>query len=71
MTVYKPLPRLAIAAADAAYAMAAGRPLIARQGIFNGFKEVPSILEAVIAVDRNNLSETVVRDGFHREEDLR
>ena len=71
MTVYKPLPRLAIAAADAAYAMAVGRPLIARQGISNGFKEVPSILEAVIAVDRNNLSETVVRDGFHREEDLR
>ena len=71
MTVYKPLPRLAIAAADAAFAMASGKPLIARHGVSNGFKEVPSILEEVIAVNRDNLFETVVRDGFHREEDLR
>ena len=71
MTVYKPLPRLAIAAADAAFAMASGRPLIARYAVSNGYKEVPSILEEVIAVNRENLFETVVQDGFHREEDLR
>ena len=63
--------RVAIAAADAAFAMASGQPLIARHGVSNGFKEVPSILEEVIAVNRDNLFETVVRDGFHREEDLR
>jgi hypothetical protein len=33
--------------------------------------EVPSILEPVIVVDRGNLEATIVRDGFHRAEDLR
>ena len=60
-----------VAAADAAFAMASGRPLIARYAVSNGYKEVPSILEEVIAVNRDNLFETVVQDGFHREEDLR
>ena len=45
--------------------------MIARDGVPNGVKEVPSILESVVVVDRDNLEATVVRDGFHRAEDLR
>jgi D-xylose transport system substrate-binding protein len=71
MSVYKPLARLADRAADAAVALARRRPVIARDGVPNGVKEVPSILEPVVAVDRENLEATVIRDGFHRAEDLR
>ena len=71
MSVYKPLARLAERAADAAVALARRQPLIARDGMPNGVKEVPSILEPVVAVDRDNLGATVIRDGFHRAEDLR
>jgi D-xylose transport system substrate-binding protein len=71
MTVYKPLSRLAERAAEVSVALAHRRPVIARDGIPNGVKEVPSILEPVIVVDRENLEATVVRDGFHRAEDLK
>ncbi len=46
-------------AADAAVVLARRRPLIARDGVPNGVKEVPSILEPVVAVDRDNLEATV------------
>jgi D-xylose transport system substrate-binding protein len=71
MSVYKPLARLADRAAVAAVALARGRPVIAHDGVPNGVKEVPGILEPVVAVDRENLEATVIRDGFHRAEDLR
>lgn len=71
MSIYKPLARLADRAAEAAVALARREPLIARDGVANGVKEVPSILEPVVAVDRENLEATVIRDGFHRAEDLR
>jgi ABC-type xylose transport system substrate-binding protein len=34
-------------------------------------KQVPSIFEKVISVDRDNLQSTVVADGFHRAADLK
>ena len=71
MSVYKPLARLADRAADVAVALARHQPVIAREGVSNGVREVPSILEPVIVVDRDNLESTVVRDGFHRAEDLK
>lgn len=70
MTVYKPLARLASTAADAAFALGRRDVLIARGAVSNGYKEVPSLLEEVIAVDRENLMDTVVKDGFHRAEQL-
>jgi D-xylose transport system substrate-binding protein len=71
MSVYKPLAKLAERAAEVAVALARRQPVIARDGVHNGVKEVPSILEPVVAVDRDNLEATVVRDGFHRAEDLK
>ena len=70
MSVYKPLKRLASGAADAAVALANHKVLIAPDAVHNGFKKVPSLLEDVVIVDAENLLETVVKDGFHREEDL-
>jgi D-xylose transport system substrate-binding protein len=34
-------------------------------GVNNGKKDVPSILLAPVAVDKANLVQTVVADGFH------
>jgi D-xylose transport system substrate-binding protein len=71
MSVYKPLAKLAEHAAEVAVTLARRKPVIARDGVANGVKEVPSILEPVVAVDRENLEATVIQDGFHRAEDLR
>ncbi|HMO83401.1 MAG TPA: substrate-binding domain-containing protein [Lacipirellulaceae bacterium] len=70
MSVYKPLSRLARTAAEAAFALGAGKPLIARAAVPNGLKDVPALLEPVVVVEKENLTETVVKDGFHRQEDL-
>jgi D-xylose transport system substrate-binding protein len=71
MSVYKPLAKLANRAAEAAVALARRQVLIVRDSVNNGVKDVPSILEDVIVVDRSNLAETVIKDGFHPAELLR
>jgi len=71
MTVYKPLHRLAGRAAEVAVAMAKGRPVVASGEMDNGRIKVPSIFVDVVAVDRQNILDTVVKDGFHRESSLR
>ena len=71
MSVYKPLARLAERAAEVAVRLARRQPVIAREGVPNGVREIPSILEPVVVVDRDNLESTVLRDGFHRAEDLK
>ncbi|MBL9173757.1 MAG: substrate-binding domain-containing protein [Verrucomicrobiales bacterium] len=71
MTIYKPVSRLAARAASTAVAMARRQVIIANGAVNNGFKDVPSILEEVVVVNRTNILETVVRDGFHRAEDLK
>ena len=65
MTVYKPLSRLAGRAAEVAYAMASGQPIIANAEIDNGRRRVPAFLIDVVAVDAGNIMDTVVKDGFH------
>jgi D-xylose transport system substrate-binding protein len=71
MSVYKPLAKLADRAAEAAVALARRQVLIVRDSVNNGVKDVPSILEDVTVVDRTNLAETVIKDGFHPAELLR
>jgi D-xylose transport system substrate-binding protein len=65
MTVYKPLKTLATNAARIAVAVARGEKPDATSSVDNGAKQVPSIFEKVISVDKENLSSTVVADGFH------
>lgn len=71
MTIYKPLSRLAGRAAEVAYAMATGQPVIATAEVPNGRRNVPAVFIDVIAVDATNLMSTVVADGFHSADALR
>ncbi|MDB6152814.1 MAG: xylF [Chthoniobacteraceae bacterium] len=68
MTIYKPLTQLASQAAEVAIKLAKRRPIFAKAEINNGFTNVPSVLLDVIAVTRDNLSETVIKDGFQKRE---
>jgi D-xylose transport system substrate-binding protein len=70
MTVYKPLKELATKAAEAAVALARKQTVQSNGVVNNGKKDVPSILLKPIAVDKNNLEETVVKDGFVKKESL-
>ena len=71
MTVYKPLHKLAGLAARVAVDVARGNRPKTTSTLNNGLKEVPSIFEKVISVDKDNLMSTVVADGFHKASDLR
>ena len=70
MTVYKPLKQLSNIAAQTAVAMARGQPVVARSTVNNGAKEVPSILQDTIVVTKENMIETVVKDGFHTYDEI-
>ncbi|HBB89863.1 MAG TPA: hypothetical protein DC047_19840 [Blastocatellia bacterium] len=64
MTVYKPIQPLAYAAVDAAIKLARGEKVDSTDAIDNGAKKVPSVLLVPIAVDKNNIVTTVVKDGY-------
>jgi D-xylose transport system substrate-binding protein len=66
MTIYKSIQPLAFGAVDAAVKMARGEKVTTTETIKNGFKDVPAILLEPVAVDRNNLLDTVVKDGYHK-----
>jgi D-xylose transport system substrate-binding protein len=71
MTVYKPLKNLASLAARVAVDVAKGNKPATTATLDNGVKQVPSIFEQVISVDKENLTATVVADGFHKASDLK
>lgn len=71
MTVYKPVKKLAELGAATAVAMARGEKPVATATLDNGSMKVPSIFEKVISVDKTNLLETVVADGFHSADKLK
>jgi D-xylose transport system substrate-binding protein len=70
MTVYKPVARLALRAADAAVALARGENVATSATVNNGKKDTPSILLDSITVDRNNVVDTVIKDGYLKMEDV-
>ncbi|MBC2850924.1 D-xylose ABC transporter substrate-binding protein [Cetobacterium sp. 8H] len=70
VTVYKPIPKLAKEAAALAVKMANNEKLNMNMTVNNGYKEVPSLLLEPIAVTKNNVKETIVKDGFHSEKDV-
>ncbi|MFE7062806.1 D-xylose ABC transporter substrate-binding protein [Sutcliffiella sp. NPDC057660] len=70
MTVYKPIKTLAQEVAELAVRMAKGKYIDTDRKVNNGKTEVPSVLLAPIAVDKENMDETVIRDGFHTREDV-
>jgi D-xylose transport system substrate-binding protein len=70
MTVYKSIQPLAYGAVDAAVKMARGEQVTTTETIDNGFKKVPAILLEPVAVDRNNMLSTIVKDGYHKLEEI-
>lgn len=70
MTIYKPLKKLATGAAETAIKLAHHKPIIATQTVNNGQIDVPSILGDIYAVDKDNMMQIVVGDGFHTKEEI-
>jgi D-xylose transport system substrate-binding protein len=70
MTVYKPLERLADSAMDLAIQMARKHIVVAKQTVNNGKIDVPAVLSDVIVATRENMMDTVIKDGFHTKQEV-
>jgi D-xylose transport system substrate-binding protein len=70
MTVYKPIQSIATQAAGLALRLARRQPVIARDAVANGKTDVPSVLLDIVTVTKENLRDTVVKDGFRKEADV-
>src|SRR5882672_10217296 len=70
MTIYKPIQPLAYSAVDAAVKLAHGEKVETKDTINNGKKDVPSILHEPQVVDKSNVMNTVIKDGYHKLEDV-
>jgi D-xylose transport system substrate-binding protein len=66
MTVYKPIPKEAEGVAQLVKALVEGKDTstIATRKQNNGMKDIPSVLLAVQSVDKTNMKDTVIKDGF-------
>ncbi|MCX6730925.1 MAG: substrate-binding domain-containing protein [Candidatus Roizmanbacteria bacterium] len=65
LTVYKPIPALAQKAAEIAVELAKGETPQSNSKTYNGKIEVKSFFLDPIMVTKNNIDETVIKDGFH------
>lgn len=70
MTVYKPIKTLANKAAELAVELAKGDLPASNAALDNGMKSVPAYLLKPIAVDKSNIDNTVIADGFHKKSDI-
>ncbi|HYV25404.1 MAG TPA: substrate-binding domain-containing protein [Pyrinomonadaceae bacterium] len=70
MTIYKPIQPLAFAAVDAAVKLAKGEKVEAKDKINNGKLDVPSLLFEPMVLDKSNVMQTAIKDGYHKLEDV-
>ena len=70
MTIYKPIQPLAFSAVEAAVKLARGEKVETKDVINNGKKDVPSILHQPQVLDKSNVMDTVIKDGYHKLEDV-
>src|SRR5438094_6323683 len=66
MTIYKPIQPLAFSAVDSAIKLARGEKVDAKDKINNGKIEVPSLLFEPMILDKDNVMQTVIKDGYHK-----
>ena len=71
MTVYKPIAREAQRAAEEAVKLAKGEPIETTRSLDNGAKKIPAILLDSIVVTKDNVKQTVIKDGFQKLELIR
>ena len=70
MTIYKPIQPLAFAAVDSAISLAKGEKVDTKDKINNGKIDVPALLFEPMVLDKNNVMQTVIKDGYHKVEDV-
>ena len=70
MTVYKPLGPQAKLAAEAAVALAKGQSVKTTASISVGNKSIPAILLNPVVVTKDNVKQTVIKDGFQNLETI-
>lgn len=70
MTIYKPIQPLAFSAVDSAMKLAKGEKVDAKDKINNGKLDVPAMLFEPMVLDKNNVMQTVIKDGYHKLEDV-
>ncbi|WP_400163538.1 D-xylose ABC transporter substrate-binding protein [Brevibacillus sp. TJ4] len=70
MTVYKPIKEIASKSAEVAVKLAKNEPIDATTTMNNGKVDVPTILLDPIQVDKDNVMDTIIKDGFHKFEDV-
>lgn len=70
MTIYKPLKQLAESSVIIAVKLAKGEMVDTTTSMYNFRKYVPSYLFDPIPVDKNNIKETVVKDGIIKESEI-
>jgi D-xylose transport system substrate-binding protein len=72
-TVYQPLKEIAGKSAEIAVPLAQGKAVpagIATEKTDNGAGEVPSVLVPTLSVDKSNVEDTVIKDGFLKVADV-
>jgi D-xylose transport system substrate-binding protein len=69
-TIYKPIDIEATKGAEFAVALAKGQSVQANDTIFDGRYEVPFYKIEPILVTKDNMMDTIVKDQFHRMEDV-
>jgi len=70
MTVYKPIAKQATLAAEAAVDLASGAPVKNAVSIANGTKTVQALLLSPMVVTKDNVKQTVIKDGFQNLETI-
>jgi len=69
-TVYKPIDKLARRAAECAVALARHQPIASDSTIDDGRGKVPFVRLEPILVTKSLLDSTVIKDGFHKAEEI-
>ena len=64
------LPETVIPSRATAIKLARGERIDAKDKVNNGKIDVPSILQEPIVLDKNNVMQTVIKDGYHKMEDV-
>lgn len=70
MTVYKPVEKLAKAAAEYAVKLAKHEELTDTDAFFDGTYHIPYVKLQPVRVTKANMDEAVINSGFHLKEDV-
>jgi D-xylose transport system substrate-binding protein len=70
MTTYKPIQKLVEKTVESCLRLAAGQKVPGQGTMSDGTYEIPYVLIDVLPVTKENMKETVIRDGFHLYEDI-